>query len=96
MVLNGNRSRSPTTDVISRVPQGSVLGPLLFLIYMNDVEYEPLSDGSVINLFANDTLFYRVIITMSSYDYVKLQRDINTFACWVDVNDLNNQCCLLT
>ena len=61
-------------------------GPLLFLIYINDLEHESISAGSVINLFANDSLFYRVII--SSLDYIKLQSDINTFLCWVDNNDL--------
>ena len=38
------------------------------------------------NLFADDTLFHRIRI--SSLDYIKLQRDIDTFACWVDDNDL--------
>ena len=84
VVLNGEKS--PTTDVISGVPQGSVLGPLLFLIYINDAEHGALSDGSVINLFADDTLFYRVIT--SSLDYTKLQNDIDTFACWVNDNVL--------
>jgi hypothetical protein len=45
-----------------------VLGSLLFLIYINDAEHEPLSDGGVINQFADDTLFYR-----SSLDYDKLK-----------------------
>ena len=84
VVLNGEKS--PTTDVISGVPQGSVLGPLLFLIYINDAEHGALSDGCVINLFADDTLFYRVIT--SSLDYAKLQNDIDTFACWVNDNVL--------
>ena len=55
VVLNGERS---TTDVISGVPQGSVLGPLLFFVHINDAERELLSDGTIINLFADDTLFY--------------------------------------
>ena len=75
-----------TTDVISGVPQGSVLGPLLFLIYINDEEHEPLSTGSVMNLYANDTLLYRIIT--SSLDYVKLQSNLNIFACWVKNNSL--------
>ena len=84
VILNGETS--PTTDVMSGVPQGSVLGPLLFLIYINDAEHEPLSTGNVMNLFADDTLFYRIIT--SSLDYIQLQSDIDTFACWVDNNNL--------
>ena len=63
-----------------------MLGPLLFLIYINDAEHGALSDGSVINLFSDDTLFYQVIT--SSLDYAKLQNDIDTFTCWVDDNVL--------
>ena len=38
------------------------------------------------NLFADDTLLFRVIT--STLDYILLQKDVNTFACWVDNNDL--------
>ena len=39
------------------------------------------------NLFADDTLLYQIIT--SSLDYIKLQSDIDTFACWVDNNNLS-------
>ena len=42
--------------------------------------------GSVVNLYADDTLLYRAI--SSPLDYVNLQSDINTFAYWVNKNDL--------
>ena len=73
-ILNGEKS--PTYMVKSGVPHGSVLGPLLFLIYIE----------SVMNLYANDTLLYRVISSLN--DYVELQNDINTFTKWVDKNRL--------
>ena len=52
--------------------QGTVLGPLMFLIYINDIG-KNLS--CCLRLFADDCLLYHVI---TSEDYAKLQRDLNT------------------
>ena len=62
VVLNG--SCSSWTDVVSGVPQGSVLGPLLFSIYVNDI---PNLVDSPILLFADDIKIYRLRVTFSSY-----------------------------
>ena len=65
VVVDG--SCSPTLQVISGVPQGSVLGPLLFSIYLNDVA-ECISGGSKINLFADDNIaLYRTITSPDDY-----------------------------
>ena len=56
VVLNG--SHSDYTSIESGVPQGSVLGPLLFLIYINDLEINIYSN---INFFADDTMLYSVV-----------------------------------
>ena len=53
-------SSSSTQPVLSGVPQGTVLGPLLFLIYINDIDQD-LSPGTSIRLFADDSLLYRTI-----------------------------------
>ena len=51
---------SSPKPVLSGVPQGTVPGPLLFLIYINDIT-QKLSPGTVIRLFADDSLLYRII-----------------------------------
>ena len=77
----------------SGVPQGSVLGPLLFLIYINDLPSAPLSPGTNIVLYADDILLYREISCQSDYEF--LQSDILLISQWVNSNHLrlNEQKC---
>ena len=82
-VVNGESSTF--TQVISGVPQGSVLGPLLFLIYINGVTEIPLNDGCML-LYADDILLYRQI--QSSSDYQLLQQDIDAMETWFSQNNL--------
>ena len=56
VVVDGHTSSS--APVLSGVPQGSVLGPCLFLYYINDIAE---SLNSTVRLFADDTMLYLVI-----------------------------------
>ena len=76
VVINGQES--DWEYILSGVPQGSVLGPLLFLIYIND-----LTDGisSNIRLFADDSfLFSRVIDVNTTHE--QLIGDLNHITKW--------------
>ena len=69
------------TPVLSGVPQGSVLGPLLFLVYIDDVSDVLLSDGSTLNLYADDMLLYKPVKSIE--DIHHLQMDIDCICDWV-------------
>ena len=81
---------SSTVDVTSGVPQGSVLGPLLFLIFMNDLNNQPLDNGCFLSLYADDMLLYKVLNQMQSWNraHIKIQKDIDTLCNWVSANHL--------
>ena len=78
-----NGSSSDMLPVTSGVPQGSVLGPLLFNIYIDDITSVPLSNGSML-LYADDIMLYRPIYAV--VDYELLQLDINQLCSWTDSN----------
>ena len=72
-------------SVLSDVPQGSVLGPLLFICYINDIA-TAISSDSEINMFADDIALYCVIKTRM--DYVHLQNDINSISSCLEQKHL--------
>ena len=74
-------SYSEDAPVESGVPQGTVLGPLLFLLYINDLP-NVLSPGTRVCLFADDCLVYRVIKSVE--DQILLQHDLDNLISWAD------------
>ena len=78
-VLNG--SHSDWTEVISGVPQGSVLGPLLFVIFINDID-ECADHISVILKFADDTKIGNKVTTQA--DARNLQTCLNRLVNWAE------------
>ena len=72
-----NGTMSEWTDVISGVPQGSVIAALLFVIYINDL---PENIKSHIFLFADDCKFFRQIISTEDTDI--MQKDLTTLHEW--------------
>lgn len=68
---------SDRLPVLSGVPQGSVVGPCLFLAYINDL---PGSVRSRVRLFADDTIVYLTIKSHSSTQ--SLQEDLHTLETW--------------
>merc|ERR1711888_508941 len=82
VIVNG--MRSDVSEVKSGVPQGSVLGPLLFLILLGDIDKSIAS--AFVSSFADDTRVGRRIKTPA--DVQALQEDLNTIYRWSSKNNM--------
>ena len=82
VVLDGSQSEIAT--IISGVPQGSVLAPLLFLIFINDLE--GVVKDAILSFFADDS---RAAMEISAEtDMVKLQQDLDRVMLWSRTNNM--------
>jgi hypothetical protein len=93
--VDGCKSRF--SEVVSGVPQGTVLGPLLFLIYVNSLSDEVLS--CMIELFADDVKLYSGCQAQSvAANHVHLQEDLDRVMRWADMHQLclaKNKCSVI-
>ena len=77
------RHYSEEVRVTLVVPQGSVLGPILFLAYMNDIWRDI---ESKIRLFADDCIIYRKILNIKYVE--KLQTELDRLGNWAEENEM--------
>ena len=82
VVINGEHSYP--AKVISGVPQGTVLGPILFIIYLNDLS--SCIKNSVVSSFADDTRLKMAINTTD--DTSLLQADLTSSIQWSEANNM--------
>ena len=86
VVLDGQSSAE--VEVLSGVPQGTVLGPVLFLCFINDIA-DSLS--STIHLFADDALLFHTID--SAGDAALLQEDLTKLDDWANTWHMEFNAC---
>lgn len=79
-----NKGRSKPSEVLSGVPQGSVLGPLLFLILLGDIDKGVTR--SFLSSFADDTRVLSHILRTEDTD--SFQQDLNTVYTWTEDNNM--------
>ena len=82
VVINGKASE--WTNVTSGVPQGSVLGPVLFLVYINDID-EGVT--SIISKFADDTKIANAVV--SNDQVIEMQNNLNKLLEWGQTWQMN-------
>ena len=83
VVING--SSSTKSAVLSGVPQGSILGPLLFVLFINDIVNVIDSETNIL-LYADDMKIFRQI--KGTEDRNIIQADINALQNWADTNKM--------
>lgn len=87
VLVNGEAS-SEWKEVYSGVPQGSLLGPLLFVLFINDLP-QAVTHGSQVFFYAHDTKIFSKITDAQDCD--KLQQDLDGLKQWTEKWLLNFQ-----
>ena len=84
VVLRG--IKSPTVPITSGVPQGSILGPLLFIITIDSISQVSISTLGRFSLFADDICYYRPVSQQE--DIIAVQNDVDLIYGWVKFKKL--------
>ena len=82
-----NNNLSSTSEVIHGVPQGSILGPLLFLIFINDLPLYLQNNTSTIDLYADDTTIYYSCSNILMLER-NLQKSLDCLQIWCRENGM--------
>lgn len=87
VIFGHDETESTWKEIHQRVPQGSILGPILFLIYINDLPKLAFNDTKIL-LYADDT---SIIVTSPNVDMLqeqsnKIFQDVNN---WFKINQLS-------
>ena len=77
---------SSLSEISSGVPQGSILGPLFFVIFINDLSHVVCSDNTIA-LYADDSKMFRVIDC--DEDLIYFQEDLDKFHQWSQHNQMD-------
>ena len=85
VVMVNGKSSAPSA-VTSGVPQGSVLGPTMFIALMHDIN-DSVSSGTFLSLFADDILVFRP--QTHDGDVAVFQADLDSISQWGNVNQLS-------
>ena len=78
--VRANGELSDFKPVLSGVPQGSILGPVLFTLYVNDI---PTEIETIISMYADDTKIYNAITSESSI--TSLKSDLRKLESWAQI-----------
>ena len=84
-VTLANNIRSDVSRLTFGVPQGSVLGPLFFILYVNDIQQ--ILDGVKVQLYADDTVIFASGRDLSTLERC-MQTNLDRFQTWCDSNKL--------
>lgn len=96
LVQSGN-TKSEFLDIKSGVPQGSILGPIFFIMYVNDMAYT--CTNSLLDLYADDSSLHKSGTDINEIQY-NLQTDLNNIQTWCENNNMalhprKSQCMLI-